>query len=812
MRTSNHQDSGGSKRVGRLYLLASVAPTAFFMTSVSALAQDATASAGAAPAQLEEIVVSARKTSETLNRVPVAVSAVTAQTLTRYNLTDLQGIATRIPAVTFEKTAGNAGGALTIRGLGSGGVDAGQEQTVAVNIDGVQVSRGQIIQQSVFDLAQVDVLKGPQALFFGKNSPGGVISLRSQGPTDHLTGYLKGGYEFNAAEKTVEGAISGPITDTLGARLAVRGSWMRGWMKNDATSMPNPFAGTPGLSNVLPGAAERYNGSSEVLGRATVVFKPTSELSLTLRGFGSHVKDNGTQAGVEITRCAMGSSSSFTPAPGFSLPDPSGDCVANGHQSLGALPTLEASTESDFRDGKPYGEYTSALGSLNTEYKGSWFTATSVTGYMWYNQKTLTNANNTVYPYGGTVFQSDIFRQFSQEVRLASNFEFPVNFTVGAYYESTSASAPNKAIIAPLPVDPLTGRLVSFERVFRSTGKTYSAFGQLRWNVNDQIELAGGARWTSEKKTGTIGNVYVHPILVPTGIFRQVGLINDKFSDSNISPEATLSWHPIRNSTVYVAYKTGYKSGGYGAPSVVSPNFVTAADDRYQSEKIKGGEAGFKLEILNNTLRLTGAIYSYKLSNLQVSNFLSNPPSQQTTNAGASRTKGAELELTWRAATALTLSGGAAYTHARYISFDDTLSCYGGQTAATGCKPNGLQNLSGAPLVRAPDWSLNGAFSYEHSLSDALKIQVDGSVRYTSSYFTAENDSPFSLQHGYASTDLAIRLSSQDDSRQLALIGKNLTNYRYKVFSLDNPISLGGDIESVVARGRVITVEATLRF
>jgi outer membrane receptor protein involved in Fe transport len=762
---------------------------------------------------LEEIVVTARRQSETLNRVPVAASAVTAATLANYNLTSLAGFATRVPGVSFEKTSGSSGAALTIRGLGSGGVDSGQEQTVAVNIDGIQVSRGQIAQQSAFDLEQVEILKGPQALFFGKNSPGGVISLRAKGPTDKFEAHLKAGYEFYAQETYAEGVVSGPLSDTLSARLAVRGTSMRGYMHNDAMPMPNPFAGTPGLSDSLPGAADHYNNNRELLGRLTFKYQPSPQFTATLRLFGSMQKDNrGNNGAAEITNCATPGSTSYFVAPGFVLQDPNGDCRANAHQSAGDLPSLEASTERGFRDGRAYGQFRSGLASLTADYAAPGLNFTSVTGYLRYGWKSSSNATQSVYPYGGYSFQEDKFRQFSQELRVVSDFSGALNFSAGLYYEDTSSRSPLMAIIAPLPTDPATGRLIGFAREYFGSGVAYSAFGQLRWNILEDVELAGGARWTRETRKVDIGNSYVHPLLAGSGIFRPVGMLGGKLSDSNISPEVTLSWHPMRNSTLYAAYKTGYKSGGFGAPSVVSPNYLTADDDRYQPEKARGGEIGVKLGLLDNRVRLTGAIYSYKLTNLQVSNFIASPPSQQTVNAGSSRTKGFEMEMALRATGQLTIASGISYSHARYISFDDAISCYGGQSAAQGCKASGLQDLSGAQLARAPDWSATASIDYGTPLSDTLKMGLSGAFRYASSYFTSDNHSPFTLQKSFATLDLTGRLSEIDGRWQVALIGRNVTNKRYKVFSLDATGGLGGDVTSVVARGRQIALELTAQF
>src|SRR5690606_34408344 len=133
---------------------------------------------------IEEVMVTARKRTESMRDVPVAVTVLGGDDVERYAATDLTKIGQLIPQVIIAQTSGSGSGAsFAIRGVGSSSLDSGIEQTVSVNVDGLQLSRGRLITQGFFDVSQIEVLKGPQALFFGKNSPGGVISLTTVGPT-----------------------------------------------------------------------------------------------------------------------------------------------------------------------------------------------------------------------------------------------------------------------------------------------------------------------------------------------------------------------------------------------------------------------------------------------------------------------------------------------------------------------------------------------------------------------------------------------------------------------------------------------------
>ncbi len=164
-------------------------------------AGDSVSSSSSPSTGIDEIVVTVRRRSESLLSVPVAVNAIGPAALQRAGAVNLSTIGTLAPQVSFVRANSGAGAIFTIRGLGSNFQDAGVEQTVAVSIDGAQVGRGAIVNSAFFDLDQVEILKGPQALFFGKNSPAGVVSIRSKNPGDELEGYARAGYEFEARER-----------------------------------------------------------------------------------------------------------------------------------------------------------------------------------------------------------------------------------------------------------------------------------------------------------------------------------------------------------------------------------------------------------------------------------------------------------------------------------------------------------------------------------------------------------------------------------------------------------------------------------
>ncbi|OYW36174.1 MAG: TonB-dependent receptor, partial [Brevundimonas sp. 12-68-7] len=192
-------------------LMAGAASALVCATAQPVAAQDSPAAQTPQDASaIDDVIVTARRRSETLISVPVVVNVISAETLERNRADDLSRIGELTPTVVVGAYKSNGGGSVAIRGISSPANQTGFEQAVSVAIDGVQTSDGRITQMGFFDLEQVEVLKGPQALFFGKNSPAGVISITSANPTDVFEAGIRAGYEFEGDETTIEGYLSGP--------------------------------------------------------------------------------------------------------------------------------------------------------------------------------------------------------------------------------------------------------------------------------------------------------------------------------------------------------------------------------------------------------------------------------------------------------------------------------------------------------------------------------------------------------------------------------------------------------------------------
>ncbi|MDB5713978.1 MAG: hypothetical protein JWO15_1375 [Sphingomonadales bacterium] len=752
-----------------------------------------------------DIIVTARKREESLIDVPVAVSALSSTGLARYSATDLNRIADNIPAVQVTRASNGSGAIIAIRGIYSSQLDPGIESAVSVSIDGVQLSRGYITQAAFFDLQQVEVLKGPQALFFGKNSPAGVISLKSNGPGKSWNGYAKAGYEFRANERYLEAAVGGPVSETLGVRLAFRGSDMDGWLKNTAGPLTNPIEPNlplPGVSNnkVTPAARS-------LAGRLTLQWDPSPDFAATVKFLYSDYKDNDPNGQQQVVRCG----GRAHPSTNGNL-DPYGDCVPDNRRSFGAPNAAILAVFPGLKQGTDYySSNKSLLGSVGLAYKLDNLTLNSLSGIYDLSLDVFGNFDPSVYAiFPGHLVETN--RIYTQELRATSSYDGPVNFMLGAYYEHGKryTSAMNRGGAGfPVPFDPaFGGASVAYDGAATVKSNTYSAFGQLMWDITDTVQLSGGVRYTKEHKTAARGNRYISPIAV--AIYAPVGkVLTGDFRDSNWSPEASLSWHPAENQTIYASYKSGYKSGGFSATGVTTIA-AKIEDLTFGSESARGGEIGYKARLFDRRLTFTGAVFNYKFSGLQRSALDIATTTFQVRNAAAARTKGIEGELSLQATNSLNFRASGTYNKAYYLTFN-TAPCFNGQTVAQGCVAR-VQDLSGQTIALAPRFSGAAGFSFDTPISQSIGLGVTGDVRYVSRYRTQDDRTPGSSQAGYAKINASVKVHDADDRWELALIGLNLANKYAILFTTSKPGGTSGDLYGPVERGRELRVQVGYKF
>lgn len=779
-----------------------------------------------------DIVVTARRRAETLNSVPVVVSVIGSQAIARNNASDLSKIAELTPTVIVGAYKSNGGGSIAIRGISSPANQAGFEQAVSVAIDGVQTSDGRVAQLGFFDVQQVEVLKGPQALLFGKNNTAGVISIKTKDPTDRLEFSGRQSYEFVGDESTTDLAVSGPLGDNFGARVAVRYRYLDGWLRNTAQPIANPFyraaTGAPIGAAQLPGTSAARPGDKELLGRLTLTGETDGGVKARLKLFGARGRDDGPGTATQN----IGPCSGTTPRM-YGIADPFGDCKVDNRTTQGDLPAAIASTMIGANStGKPFGRLSALTTSLDLEAKLGSIALNATTGYSWLKYRFFSGLDQT--SYSQLAFTNDQRNKaFSQEVRATSDFDGPFNFMVGGFYQKADLRDHNDTKLNDGNYNAAANRFVTYEDFGRQKGRTVSLFAQGLYKVTDTVEFAGGARWTHERKLFNKRNLYgIGTFNTLATIYPgsdETGALKGRFSDDNISPEATLTWRPETNRTIFLAYKTGYKSGGFAVTSPLQTG-TRIGDADFGSEKARGFELGAKGLFLDNRLRLSAAAFAYKVTNLQVNTYDPARIAYTVNNAGEVRQRGAELEANYRASDIVTLHSAVAWVHNRFHDFIG--QCYGyafptGTTRATAVPPPNCsfvnataltlqQNFGGRAPARSPTWSGNAGVELEFPVGDH-KLGMTGDLFYSSGYYAAETMAPSTYQDSLWRVNASLRYAAEDERWSVSLVGRNLTNKYYLLYAADRTGGASvpgaiGEQRGVVARGREVALQVGVRI
>ncbi len=781
---------------------------------------------------LSEIIVTARKREESVQDVPVAVTALSEELIENRDITSVEKIAAIAPQFNVGRASNGSGAQLTLRGIGSSSTSIGIEQSVAVVVDGAYYGQGRVINEGFFDLARVEVLKGPQALFFGKNATAGVISITTKDPGSSPEFMVKAGYEFEAQEYKLEAVGSVPLGDRLGFRLAARYSKMEdGYYTNlaepfeyttrDITDILAGGDGNPITSTATP-AARNAPGQEEVLARATLKWEPTDNLTLTLKG--NYDWNTVNNSSWNYVAYACGREDGLSQQTGQ-------PCRTDFVTFQNNLPEALAGNVPWSRDdGALYNRYESASSTLNTVYETDFLQITSVTNYQWVNNKWTCACDFQSTPTSVWATENSTWKAWSEELRFLSTFDGPINFMLGGLYQNTTRDFNQQAAQANLynSAAPAGLEFLGNQKFSQTKGETLAVFGQLTFAITPELELAGGARYTDETKDSYFVQPYVNPGLA--GIFRigtdPLGYVTARQTFTDVSPEATLTWRATPDVLVYGAYKTAYKSGGFsngGINSRFSPD--PQGDLTFDPETAEGFEFGVKSTILDNQLRLNLTAFTYDYNNLQV-DFFNSPIFAFQTLTADSRSRGVELEFEFapHAVDGLNVYGSINYTEAKYTDFEGA-PCYAGQTTAEGCAAispiASRQDLTGERLSVSPEWTGNLGIAYDRDVGRDFRIGFSVDARYSDSYLASGFGNPLSLQDSYVTLDAGVRFGAADDNWKIALIGKNLTNEFYVTGVVDGPFTGAGtgtangtkaDQLGFGSLPRTVQIELTKRF
>jgi iron complex outermembrane recepter protein len=710
-------------RSSRLLTLA-FAPFACF-PAAPAFAADAGPAGG-----LAEVVVTAQKREQSLQDVSLAVTAVDAARLRDNFVLSLEDVQFIAPSVSFGNSLGYA--KVFIRGIGLDEQTPGIDPSVAVHVDGAVINQPIGHFASLFDLERVEILRGPQGTLYGRNATGGSINLITAKPTATTQGYARA-TAGNFGLLVGEGALGGPITEHIKARVAVRANIRDGYGRNEVT-------GTD--------VDDAHNKAA----RAHLQFDFTDRLSVLLTGEYFHQNDH-----------ALGLKFKAATFPTY-VTDPRLTPLG-----LGGFPTRTRDFASEY-DPTDDIETSSGTGTLTWQLSDR-FTLLNVANYRDIASTFIQDLDMSGIVNGpATTRQAPTIQtrflfghQVSDELQLHYNSE-RLNGLIAAYYFKEGIVSDNRSGQTPgVRTDPI-------QRVYlfgRGQAESWAAFTHLTYNLTDQWALKLGGRYTHETRsidnTGRI-TLIINGALGPTIPQGLPATIPHERSFNEFTPLAGIELRPSTDLLLYYTYSEGFKSG-----AGLLGQFETGIAD---PETIQNNEVGMKSSWLDRRLTFNAAAFYYKLQNLQLGRTIPDPARgfvNRFENAGELTGKGLEVELQWAVTERLRTSVAGDYLDAQFTNFV-TVNQFDPRliTAPTTV---GLTSYAGNRPRNAPVFSYNVHGEYDVG---AFNFGLD--VSHKGEQFFSEFNSDVERGRPYTMLDARATYRPPDAHWSASLWGKNLTN------------------------------------
>lgn len=704
------------------------------------------------------IIVTAQKREQGLQDVPISMEVVSGETLADFNVSDFAAMASYVPNVSVQTTAGND--VIYIRGFGSPPANFSFDQSVSLYVDGIYAGRNRQAQSPFFDIERVEVLRGPQGALFGKNTAAGAISIVSAAPTNEFSAALTGSYDFEYEGFEFAGHVSGPITDTLSVRLAGRLVDNNGYIENLASGRRNPQT------------------QAQLL-RFTALWEPSPNFDFTVRAeYGNQEVEGGVTVSDFVDR----------------------------------RPNLRQQRFIETADLGQEGTETESLmisGTANVQLGD--FTLTSITGYSWFDSNIVNGFDQSV-PTGGNVPNNvynsfpENFDQFSQEIRLLSPTGGTLEYIVGAYYDTSDYH------LDQFGGFNLNNAALNYfgllNTIFDQETESYSIFGQATLNVSDSLRFIGSLRYTHTSKDATFdGQLIYGPFPL-----RPLTQASGSRSENNVDPSITAQYDISDDLMVYATYGRGSKSGGF----VSNTYGTTDATFQFEPERSENWELGVRSTFGDFTLN--ASVYDTSFKNLQVSVYNPTISTYQTGNAASAASTGIEAALVWAPSEHFDLRASGAYQDTRYLDFPGA-ACLASQPLSE-CNPAvpasiALNNIAGAPLPNVSNWSGTMQGHFSHPLSQNLQLDITGIVTARSGFYNSDNQDPtFGYQEGYAKVDMRVQVGEPDGRWHLAFVGRNLTNVLSAGSSFRLPFPITDVTRSIhyLEPARSLAVEAGFRF
>ncbi len=675
---------------------------------------------------LEEVIVTAQRREQSLQDVPVAITAFSAETLERTGATGLQDIVGKAPGVTL--TQFNIGEPqVYIRGVGTTSDSAASDPSIGVSIDEVSIGRAGASALAFLDIQRVEVLRGPQGTLYGRNASGGALNIYTNRPvltdTTSLTARVGSFSEYG-----VEGVVNRQLGDDAAARLAFRYNTSDGYAENVTTG-------------------GRLHGGTSWGTRASVLNMSGAWKTLVAVDFSQDEMNGNARIPVTTARTA-----------------PAFVSIVNGLRT-GLDVRQSFSSAQNYQDRTNFG----LTGRIENE--GEAFDFVSLSSYRNNDYKWRDNLGGLPFPAFPLAVDnqaSEQAEQFSQEFRLVSKADSPIQWVAGVYAFQENVSRGERFIVgAALPIAPPSfGGDVGFYQSAKNT--SYAAFGQASIPFAQIWELTLGARWThDERRITQTAEDYDRGASPPAGIPLGPGGTPYSTDGAKTFEEPTwklaLAVEPIEDVRLYASYDRGYKAGSF----VSSAQSPLQAATPIRSELLDNYELGLKSTLLGGRLRFNAAAFRLDYQDLQVFELLG--LTLVTSNAAA-KVEGYEIESALAVTSNITVGGSYTSLDANYTS---------NATSGTLVLPyNGLR------LPRSPESQYTLYVDGEWNLGGGV-LAARADYQWQDDFFfdPSNNAEVLSPAYGLASAFLSYETAG---GLKIAVYGKNLTDEEYQTHIIKN--------------------------
>ena len=730
---------------------------------------------------LETITVTAQKRSQSLQEVPISIATLNDERFASLfsGGDDILALATRVPGLYAESSNGRVAPRFYMRGLGNTDFDLAASQPVSIVMYNVVMENVVLKSFPLFDIDQVEVIRGPQGTLFGRNTTAGIVKFDSVKPTDSFDAYFKLGMG-SFGTQNAEAAIGGGLTDNVAARLSVFSQ-----TRDDY------------IDNAFSGQNDAFGGFDEKAYRLQVLFTPSEDLSVLVNVHGRDL--DGTASVFRANALTRGSN----------------DLNANfDRESV----YYDANLLGNGFDNNPQA-YEGLGGSINVEYNMGDVSFTSITsletaegfslgdvdGGVSADPAADINGDGTLETsYPGFIPFSAVtqdllndLEQFTQEIRWASDNEGAYNWQAGAYFFDSSFS-----------VTSIDGFFGASEVFHENT--TWAVFGQSTYELNDKLTVTGGLRYTHDEKSLVVGDQNVDGFALVIGAASVQDYAPLNVDDGKLSYEVSANYKVDNSTSVFARYANGFRAQTIQARDVAFEGAPSVAD----AETINSVEVGFKSDLLDDTLRLNAAAFYYVIDDIQFSAIGGGANNTALVNADKGTGLGYEIDAQYLATDELTLTAGFSYNKTEIK--DSTLSvfpCGANATFAGNCTvndaltPDNRALVNGNPFPQAPETIFNFTARYTIPAGDDGEFYVftdwafQGKTNiflYDSVEFATDDNFEGGLRIGY---------ENFANDYSIALFGRNITDEENLRGGIDF-----NNLTAIVNEPRVIGVEFKASF